>query len=33
MAKQTAVIAMSDRIYGRTIRMLWLKGRGPEKRS
>ncbi|MBP1741270.1 MAG: hypothetical protein H6Q48_3563 [Deltaproteobacteria bacterium] len=28
-----AVIAIRDMMYGSTTRMLWSKGRGPEKRS
>ncbi len=33
MAKQMAVIAISDMTYGSTTSILWLRGSGPEKRS
>ena len=31
-AKQMTVIAISDIMYGTTIKMLWLSGKGPKKR-
>ena len=33
IAKQTAVTAIKEMIYGKTTRMLWLNGSGPEKRD
>jgi hypothetical protein len=33
MAKQMAVMAIREIIYGTTIRILWLKGKGPENRA
>ena len=33
MAKQMTVMATSEIIYGTTIRILWLNGKGPEKRA
>ena len=33
MAKQTTVIAKREIIYGRTTRILWLNGSGPENRD
>ena len=33
MAKQMTVMAISEMIYGTTIRILWLSGNGPENRD
>ena len=33
IAKHTIVIAKREIIYGRTTRILWLKGSGPENRE
>jgi hypothetical protein len=33
MAKQMKVMATREMIYGKTTRILWPSGRGPEKRA